>query len=245
MSDCNNEMSSQFKAIQARLDRIDDDLIANYAGVSQLVAGLAANPLTAGSVAPSLKSYNFSAVGQTLVKKLMGMVPGYNQFKALQNLEATALVGGLAGKMTGFAQNMLSEIENQIAAAVIEQIDAVANVANAVAAQAGAIARHVDELAHLDVAKEAVRAAEAAGLPIGEINRLKAEQATAEASVAQAAQELDAANLAKAAADTAKIGADLAVETANKTKEATGGFIKNLTNIAGCKTPTGIIGQKT
>jgi len=243
MSDCNNGMCSQFKAIQARLDRVDDDLIAHYAGISQLVAGLAAHPLTAPGVALSLPTFNFSSAGHTLVKKLMGLVPGYDQFKALQNLEATSLVSGLAGKMESFASSMLHQVEQEIASAVNSRIDAVTAQVNAIGDQASAIANHASQILKVKDAKDAVNAAIAAGKTPEEIKALQDFQANVEASLTQAASQLNIANQVKDAADAAVNQATALVDEANKVKAATGGFVKSLTDIAGCKTPTSIVGK--
>lgn len=145
MSNCSNSASSQLKAIQARLDRVDDDLIAHYAGISQLVAGLAANPLTSGSVAPSLKTFNFSSAGHTLLKKLMGLVPGYSQFKTLQHLDAASLVGGMASKAAGEATAMVSAMTDQVTAAATAHADALAGQAVAAANLARGIAEQVSQ----------------------------------------------------------------------------------------------------
>lgn len=145
MSNCSNSANSQLKAMQARLDRIDDDLIAHYAGISQLVAGLAANPLTSGSVALSLKTFNFSSAGQSLLKKLMGLIPGYSQFKTLQHLDSAALINGMAGKVAGEATAMVSAMADQVTAAATAHADALAAKAVAAANLARGIAENVSQ----------------------------------------------------------------------------------------------------
>ena len=146
MSNCSNSANSQLKALHARLDRIDSDLIAHYAGISQLVAGLAANPFTSGSVALSLKTYNFSSVGQQLLSSLVGLIPGVSQFKTLQHLSASQLVDGLASQVESMAASVASQVANQILSAVQAQADAVLQQANAVAALAAGIAQGLSEI---------------------------------------------------------------------------------------------------
>lgn len=111
MSDCSSGLSSQIKALHARLDRVDDDLIAHYAGISNLVRSLAANPFTAGSMAANLPFYNFS--GQTALKKLLALMPGVSAFRRLQHLESAALVSGLGARLeqsvSGMAQAAIQE----------------------------------------------------------------------------------------------------------------------------------------
>jgi hypothetical protein len=145
MSNCSNSANSQLKAMQARLDRVDDDLIAHYAGISQLVAGLAANPLTSGSVAPSLKTFNFSSVGHTLLKKLVGLVPGYDQFKSLQHLDSAALVNNMASKAANEATAMVNTMASQVTAAATAQANAIAAQATAAANLARGIAEGVSD----------------------------------------------------------------------------------------------------
>jgi hypothetical protein len=145
MSNCQNEANSQLKAMQARLDRIDDDLIAHYAGISQLVAGLAANPLTAGSVAPSLKNYNFNAAGQKVLKKLIGLIPGVDTFKNLQRIESAALIDGMAGTVAAQATSIANTMANEVTEAVTSRTDALVAQGAAAAALAQGIAQNVSQ----------------------------------------------------------------------------------------------------
>jgi hypothetical protein len=167
MSNCSNGANSQLKMMQARLDRIDDDLIAHYAGISELVANLAKNPTTAGAVAPSLRTYNFSALGQTLLSKLKSLIPGYDKFKTLQNLDAAALIGNMGERAALQAANMAVGMAEDLAAAATAQVTALTNQVAATAALAQGIARNVSQAdrlaleAALSVADGALAAAEA------------------------------------------------------------------------------------
>jgi uncharacterized membrane-anchored protein YhcB (DUF1043 family) len=133
MSDCSGGVNGHFKTIQARLDRIDDDLIAHYAGISQLVAGLAANPLTAGAAATSLPIYNFSGLGQRALARLKGLIPGAEKFKQLQHLDAAALVSSMAGNFAKVAANMAVTAAEQISLAAQQKVDAELALAEATA----------------------------------------------------------------------------------------------------------------
>jgi len=145
MSNCANSANSQLKMMQARLDRVDDDLIAHYAGISQLVAGLAANPLTSGSVAMSLKTFNFNSAGHTLLKKLVGLIPGVSQFKSLQHIDSAALIDGMAGKAAETATQVVSTMTDQLTQAVTAHADALAAQAVAAANLAKGIAENVSQ----------------------------------------------------------------------------------------------------
>lgn len=134
MSNCQSGANSQLKALQARMDRIDDDLMAHYAGISQMVIGLAANPLTAGSVAKLLPIYNLTSAGQTLIKQLTGMLPGVETFKSLQHMEAAGLI-----------ENMGSRIATQAATAAAHAAEQSVQAATAQAAATVALAQAVKD----------------------------------------------------------------------------------------------------
>lgn len=161
MSNCANSANSQLKAMQARLDRIDDDLIAHYAGISELVAGLAANPLTSSSVASSLRTFNFSSAGQTLLKKLIGLIPGYSQFKTLQHLDSAAIINGMADKAAQEGTALVNNMASQVTAAATAHADALAAQAVAAANLARGIAQNVSQADRIAL-EAAVTAADSA-----------------------------------------------------------------------------------
>lgn len=107
------DLNVQLKALAARLDRVDDDLISHYAGISQLVTNLSLNPLVSGNVAASLLTYNFSSAGQTLVKQLLPLVPGYSTFRQLQHLDAAALVSNMTSNLASAAGNLVQNLADQ------------------------------------------------------------------------------------------------------------------------------------
>jgi hypothetical protein len=68
---CKCELNRQLKGLQARIKNAENDINAHYAGVSQLVLALAANPFTAASVAPSAIIYNLQPLGMKLLRQLL------------------------------------------------------------------------------------------------------------------------------------------------------------------------------
>lgn len=222
-----NNLNTQLQAIHARLDRVDDDLIANYAGVSQLVAGLAANPVTSGSVAASLRTYNFSSVGQTMLKKLMGMVPGYNTFKSLQHLDAAGLLGNLTGSLAAQASAMAASVAGRLQSAVEEQVSALADQATALADQANALADQLDKA-------QALQNAIDSGADAAQI-------AVLQAAKNQADNAVNAANNVLGQANALVLEKNSAVDQVNQASNAVNGFIDTLTGIASGKTVSAII----
>jgi hypothetical protein len=113
-----NNLNEQLQSLQARIERIDEDLIANYAGISQLTLALAANKYTAVSAAPSALIYNLSPGGQTLIKNLLGLIPGIDLFKKLQLLQSGALLGTLgdafSSSISDFATSLQDTITEQL-----------------------------------------------------------------------------------------------------------------------------------
>jgi uncharacterized protein YdbL (DUF1318 family) len=118
------DLNVQLKALAARLDRVDEDLISHYAGISQLVTNLSMNPLVSGNVAQSLLTYNFSSSGQQLVSQLMSLIPGVSTFKQLQHMGAAGLVGGMLGNLQGIAGNLVQNIADQALEMATSKINA-------------------------------------------------------------------------------------------------------------------------
>lgn len=145
-----NELSTQLQALHARLDRVDEDLVSHYAGISQLTIALAANPYTAASAATSLVSYNLSSAGQTAVKKLMKLIPGVDAFKKLQHLETAALLPNIAGSLAGMAAGIGDALESAITTAAVDAAGAATALADAISGGAAA-----ETIATLTAAKDA------------------------------------------------------------------------------------------
>ena len=126
MSNCDSGTNSQLKALQARLDRVDDDLAAHYAGLSQIVIGLAANPLTAAAVGPVAAIYNMNASGQTLLKQLLGMLPGVKNFRNLQHIDAAGRIEGMAGNLAQQSVEIVATMAEQTALQAGQRATAIA-----------------------------------------------------------------------------------------------------------------------
>ena len=217
-----SDLNGQLKAIHARLDRIDDDLIAHYAGISQLVLSLAANPFTTGSAALSLKTYNFSSVGQKVLKSLLHLVPGYDQFKQLQHLDTAALVDGLEGKLDSQVGNIADTLKSQLETAAAEQVDAVRNQVTALATQASS-------LDAVTAANNALQAAISNGANSSVIATLTTNLASSQVTYNNAVGAVNDITDQLVKVD----------QLSNSVKGITG-FLANLKNIAGGKTYSGI-----
>ena len=134
-----NNLNTQLQNLHARLDRVDDDLVAHYAGISRLVIALAANPNTAASAAPSLISYNMSSAGQTLVRKMLHLIPGYDTFKKLQHLDAAALLNGVESNITSQIANLGATLTDAITSATNSLTDRLTEQATATLEKVAAV----------------------------------------------------------------------------------------------------------
>ena len=140
MSDCDNDLNSQLKALHARLDRIDDDLIAHFAAQFLQAIAFLANPLTVAQGAIMTAQFASRSAFKALVKQL----PGYEELKMLQHLDSAALVGGLEATLVAQAESMIELAAAKAAAAVEAEIEAARNYILAI--EEGAIAAIVDPL---------------------------------------------------------------------------------------------------
>ena len=135
MPNCNHELNRQLQGLEARIASAEENITATYAGISQLVAGLAANPLTLGSVTASLATFDFTNVGYTILKKLVEMLPGYDLIQQLQMLDAAALIETMADKL---GATMVGAVNQAIdMAAVALETAVAAEAAHAAAVLAG------------------------------------------------------------------------------------------------------------
>ena len=123
MSDCDNDLNSQLKALHARLDRIDDDLIAHFAAQFLQAIAFLANPLTVAQGAIMTAQFASRSAFKALVKQL----PGYEEFKMVQHLDSAALVGGLEATLIAQAESMIELAATKAAAAVDAEIEAARN----------------------------------------------------------------------------------------------------------------------
>ena len=131
MSDFDSSINSQLKLLHARLDRVDDDLVSHYAGISKLVMGLSTNPLTSGSVAALVPFYNASSSGQTLLTQLKSFLPGADQFAQLQHLGSSAMIASMKSRVLAAAQGAVNSAISQATALATQKAEAIIALANA------------------------------------------------------------------------------------------------------------------
>ena len=120
MSNCDNELNSQLKAIHARLDRVDTDLRSHFAAQYLQAISFLANPLTAAQGA--LMTAQFAS--KAAFDKLADQIPGVAEFKKLQHLDASALVDSLEANLASIAEGMVKQAVAQVEKAIDDQIKA-------------------------------------------------------------------------------------------------------------------------
>ena len=121
---CHNELNNQIHGLQARLDRAEQDIVCHYAGISQLVLSLAANPFTAGSAAASAAIYNLQPMGMKILRALLtALIPKelQNTMRMLTMLEAASL--------DDLAEGIVDAAAAQVVGAVNQGIDMVTQTA--------------------------------------------------------------------------------------------------------------------
>ena len=177
MSDCDNDLNSQLKALHARLDRIDDDLIAHFAAQFLQAIAFLANPLTVAQGAIMTAQFASRSAFKALVKQL----PGYEELKMLQHLDSAALVGGLEATLVAQAESMIELAATKAAAAVDAEIEAARNYIlaieeNAIEAVVGPLLDTLNEVTEtLNKANAAVSAIEAFIATLKKISSCKIE----------------------------------------------------------------------
>ena len=121
---CKNELNSQIKGLQSRLDRAEKDINAHFVGISQLVLSLAANPFTAGSAAASVAIYNLQPMGMKILRALLdALIPKeiQNTIRMITLLEAATF--------DDLVEGVVDAAEAQVVSAVNQGIDMVTNTA--------------------------------------------------------------------------------------------------------------------
>jgi len=140
MSNCDNELNSQIKALHARLDRVDDDLTAHFAAQYLQAITFLANPVTAAQ--GTIMTAQFAS--RTAFKALVKQLPGYEEFKQLQHIDSAALVGELETALVNTATGLVDVAVNALNSAIDAKIAALRN--HALAIEEGAIAAVVGPL---------------------------------------------------------------------------------------------------
>jgi hypothetical protein len=121
MSNCDNELNSQIKALHARLDRVDNHLLAHTAqSVTDAIAMIAQNASVSLKARGVLKLAESSAYSALI--KLADSLPGVATFKQLMQLDSAALVGGLSEALASMSSNIVSTAVTQLEGSIDAQI---------------------------------------------------------------------------------------------------------------------------
>jgi hypothetical protein len=133
---CDFELNNQIKGLQSRLTQAETDINATYAGISQLVLALAANPLTAASVAPSAVLYNLQPFGMQLVRQLLqSLIPTelQNTMKMLTMISAASIDAAAADIVDTAAAMAVGAVNNGIDAVNAAAMDTIFATTSAIA----------------------------------------------------------------------------------------------------------------
>lgn len=140
MSDYTNELNDQLKAVHARLDRVDTDLRSHFAAQYLQAISFAANPLTASQGA--LMAAQFAS--RSAFAKLADQIPGVEQFKKLQHLDAAGLLDSLSSTLSGIATGIVETAVSKVESAITDKVSALRNYTTA--KLSGAAAEILDPL---------------------------------------------------------------------------------------------------
>lgn len=154
MSNCDNDISSQIKALHARLDRVDEDLTAHFAAQYLQAISFLANPLT--SAQGAIMTAQFAS--REALKALAQQLPFYAEFKQLQQLDSAALVTALETTLIQTAEGIVNAAIKQVETAIDNKIAALLNYT--IALEKGAIDSVVGPL--LNALNAATKAANSA-----------------------------------------------------------------------------------
>ena len=119
MANCTGECNKQLQGLAARLSHAEDNITNHFMGVSTLVAGLAANPLTIGSVTALLPTYNSLPSGMELLQLLKDALPDVDAItmKKLMLSASEATMDTLAATMDQVGAVMVSAATSAVSAA--------------------------------------------------------------------------------------------------------------------------------
>lgn len=132
MANCKGECNKQLQGLAARLSHAEDNITNHFMGVSTLVAGLAANPLTIGSVTALLPTYNSLPSGMELLQLLKDALPDIDAItmKQLMLSASEAAMDTLAATMDEVGAAMIATATAAVSAAE----DVVTSTADSLAA---------------------------------------------------------------------------------------------------------------
>jgi hypothetical protein len=146
MADCNCdlELNKQIQGLQARLSQAENNITSHFYGISMAIQGLAANPLTAGSVASVTGIYNLVPSGFQLLQNLI-MELNPVDFKNYMMTMAASLMGNMAAELDTLVDTAFSTLDETIAAVDATIVALEDSVASATTALNDAIAGGVPE----------------------------------------------------------------------------------------------------
>lgn len=110
---CNLELNKQIQGLSARLSQAEDNLTNHFYGISLAIQGLAANPLTAGSVASVTGIYNLLPTGFETLQNLISNVSP-TDFKKYMMGMASGLLGNMEAQLTSMVSTAFSDISGMI-----------------------------------------------------------------------------------------------------------------------------------
>lgn len=121
---CKSELNSQLKGLQARISQAENDINSHYAGISQLVLSLSANPFTSASAAASAVIYNLNPIGMKILRALLNaLIP-----KELQNaMRMLTLLS--AASIDDLAEGIVDSVSAQAVGMVNQGIDSLTHSA--------------------------------------------------------------------------------------------------------------------
>lgn len=144
MTCSNGELNAQLRGLQARISQVETDIVAHYAGLSQLSLSLAANPFTSASAAASAAIYNFAPVGMNMLRNVMtSLIPKeiMTSIRLMSMLNAQTFFDGTVQLATNLIENTL--------ASGVEMINVILDDVEATVK--GEILATLDELYNIDI----------------------------------------------------------------------------------------------
>lgn len=114
---CKNELNSQIKGLQARITQAEKDINAHYAGISQLVLALQANPFTAASAASSALIYNLNPIGMKILRSLLeALIP--KELQRMMQMITLLSAANIDDLSEGIADSLAAQVVAQVNASI-------------------------------------------------------------------------------------------------------------------------------
>ena len=123
---CTEELNRQIQGLSARLSQAENNITSHYYGISMAIQGLAANPLTAGSVASVAGIYNLVPAGFEMLQQLISNINPAD-FKKMMMAMAAGLIDTMSAELDAMADMMIDQAE-----AMLEMVDGMIGVAEGI-----------------------------------------------------------------------------------------------------------------